>query len=128
MANLAKTLVSRAQGLLKWLKAPWQITGPLSTNEYKEAMWDAADFRLHAPATPTVRASVPHADPERVLDIKYHTRDRRRQVFERKREELDPNGVPEGLQADGPPARMVEYFVMGKDAHVNDVPGDGYQK
>lgn len=129
MANLAKTVASKAQGLFRWLKAPWQITGPLSTQEYKDAIWDASDYRHHAPATAPVRVFVPHAKPERVLDIKYHTRDRRRQVVEHRREELSPNSLPEELQGGkAPSAGLAEYFVMGKEYALNDAPGDGYQK
>ncbi|KAF5174881.1 furry [Thalictrum thalictroides] len=71
----AKTIV---QSFRRFLKKPWEITGPCSDPEYKEAIPAATEYRIYCPATPKLRAIVPDSDPEKVFDIKYYSRDKRR--------------------------------------------------
>ncbi|XP_066309707.1 uncharacterized protein [Miscanthus floridulus] len=69
------------QGLRRFLKKPWEITGPCASPEYRSALPDALEYRVKCPATvrdDRDKAIVPTSDPETVYDIKYFTRDRRR--------------------------------------------------
>ncbi|KAK1383528.1 Furry [Heracleum sosnowskyi] len=75
MASAAKSLV---QTLRKYIKKPWEITGPCSSPEYKLAVPLATDYRLHCPASFPKTAIIPTSDPETVFDIKYFSRDQRR--------------------------------------------------
>jgi len=61
------------------IKAPWKITGVASTAEFRDYLPLAGEFRAHAPANPPVRPVVPQAEPEHVFDIRYSTRDTRRE-------------------------------------------------
>jgi hypothetical protein len=85
MASAASSAASAGkslfQGLRRFLKKPWEITGPCASPEYRSALPDALEYRLKCPATVRDnrdRAIVPTSDPETVYDIKYYTRDRRR--------------------------------------------------
>ncbi|WOG93244.1 hypothetical protein DCAR_0312525 [Daucus carota subsp. sativus] len=75
MASAAKSLV---QTLRKYIKKPWEITGPCASPEYKLAVPLATEYRLHCPASFPQQAIVPTSDPETVYDIKYFSRDQRR--------------------------------------------------
>ncbi|KAJ8752748.1 hypothetical protein K2173_007058 [Erythroxylum novogranatense] len=66
------------QNLKRFFKKPWEITGPCADPEYRSALPMALDYRPHCPATPKLTAIVPTSDPETVYDIKYFTRDQRR--------------------------------------------------
>uniref|UniRef100_A0A0D9V605 Uncharacterized protein n=1 Tax=Leersia perrieri TaxID=77586 RepID=A0A0D9V605_9ORYZ len=63
-----------------FFKKPWEITGPCASPEYRSALPGALEYRQRCPATLTedTRAVVPTSDPETVYDIKYYTRDGRR--------------------------------------------------
>uniref|UniRef100_A0A803N147 Uncharacterized protein n=2 Tax=Chenopodium quinoa TaxID=63459 RepID=A0A803N147_CHEQI len=73
--NAAKSWLS---SLRRYIKAPWQITGPCASPEYKSAVPKASEYRLFCPATIPQQAIVPSANPETVFDIKYFPRDQRR--------------------------------------------------
>jgi len=75
MANAASTLF---QTLKRYFKKPWEITGPCAGPEYRSALPGALEYRLECPATTKVQPWIPSSDPETVFDIKYHTRDQRR--------------------------------------------------
>ncbi|KAG0484164.1 hypothetical protein HPP92_012248 [Vanilla planifolia] len=75
MANAAKSLF---QSLKRFFKKPWEITGPCADPEYRSALPAALEYRRFCPATEPTKAIVPTSDPERVFDIKYYTRDPRR--------------------------------------------------
>lgn len=75
MASAAKSLVKT---LRKYIKKPWEITGPCASPEYKLAVPAATEYRIYCPATYPVKAIVPTSNPETVYDIKYFTRDQRR--------------------------------------------------
>ncbi|KAF0910515.1 hypothetical protein E2562_002964 [Oryza meyeriana var. granulata] len=63
-----------------FFKKPWEITGPCASPEYRSALPGALEYRRRCPGTLTeeTRAVVPSSDPGTVYDIKYYTRDRRR--------------------------------------------------
>ncbi|XP_077211451.1 furry [Tasmannia lanceolata] len=66
------------QSLKKFFKKPWEITGPCADPEYRNPIPKATEYRLFCPATPHANACIPTSEPETVFDIKYYTRDRRR--------------------------------------------------
>ncbi|RHN63737.1 hypothetical protein MtrunA17_Chr4g0061551 [Medicago truncatula] len=75
---MAKSASSLLQKLKSFIKAPWEITGPVSHPEFKSALPGALDYRPYCPATTKEKAIIPTSDPETVYDIKYYTRDQRR--------------------------------------------------
>ncbi|KAE9601910.1 hypothetical protein Lal_00040890 [Lupinus albus] len=73
---MAKSLL---QNLRRFIKKPWEITGPCADPEYKLSAPGATEYRVFCPATPpNEKPVVPCSDPETVFDIKYYTRDQRR--------------------------------------------------
>ncbi|XP_078437230.1 furry [Wolffia australiana] len=66
------------QVLRSFIKKPWEITGPCAHPEYRNAVPGALEYRRFCPATVPGKAIVPTSDPETVFDIKYFTRDQRR--------------------------------------------------
>ena len=75
---MAKPASSIFQNLKRYFKKPWEITGPCADPEYKSALPGALDYRVFCPATAKEKACVPTSDPETVFDIKYFSRDQRR--------------------------------------------------
>ncbi|GLT25188.1 hypothetical protein SLA2020_003330 [Shorea laevis] len=75
---MAKPTASLFQTLKRYIKKPWEITGPCADPEYRSALPKATEYRLACPATSPLKAIVPTSDPETVFDIKYYTRDQRR--------------------------------------------------
>ncbi|KAJ1421810.1 hypothetical protein SESBI_13448 [Sesbania bispinosa] len=69
---------SLLQSLKRFIKKPWEITGPCADPEYKLAVPGALEYRVVCPATVKEKACVPTSLPETVYDIKYYTRDQRR--------------------------------------------------
>uniref|UniRef100_A0A2P2NHH7 Uncharacterized protein MANES_06G083500 n=1 Tax=Rhizophora mucronata TaxID=61149 RepID=A0A2P2NHH7_RHIMU len=66
------------QTLKRFIKLPWEITGPCADPEYRSSLPSALEYRVHSPATPKFKPIVPTSNPETVYDIKYYTRDQRR--------------------------------------------------
>ncbi|KAF6169166.1 hypothetical protein GIB67_038663 [Kingdonia uniflora] len=62
----------------RFFKKPWEITGPCSDPEYKLAVPRADEYRVFCPATFPAKAIIPTSEPEHVFDIKYYSRDQRR--------------------------------------------------
>ncbi|GFR52300.1 hypothetical protein Agub_g14837 [Astrephomene gubernaculifera] len=60
------------------IKEPWKMTGIRSIPEYEDYMPMGLEFRKFAPGTQPVKAVIPHDSPKLVYDIKYFTRDYRR--------------------------------------------------
>ncbi|KAK8511360.1 hypothetical protein V6N12_033636 [Hibiscus sabdariffa] len=96
------------QTLKRYIKKPWEITGPCADPEYRSALPKATEYRVRCPATTLQKPIVPTSDPETVFDIKYYTRDQRR---------------------DRPPIRRtilkkadVEKMMKEKTFDVNDFP------
>ncbi|KAL0350785.1 UNVERIFIED_CONTAM: hypothetical protein Sradi_4227700 [Sesamum radiatum] len=75
MASAAKSLI---QTLRRYIKKPWEITGPVADPEYRSAVPKATEYRVFCPATVPAKAIVPTSLPETVYDIKYFSRDQRR--------------------------------------------------
>ncbi|XAR71299.1 hypothetical protein NMG60_11028496 [Bertholletia excelsa] len=75
MASAGKSFI---QTLRRYLKKPWEITGPCADPEYKSALPKATEYRVYCPATVPVKAIIPTSNPETVYDIKYFSRDQRR--------------------------------------------------
>ncbi|KAI3500674.1 hypothetical protein L1887_36498 [Cichorium endivia] len=75
MASAGKSFL---QSIRRYIKKPWEITGPCADPEYKSALPLATDYRPFCPATEPAKAIVPTSDPETVFDIKYFSRDQRR--------------------------------------------------
>lgn len=66
------------QTLRRYIKKPWEITGPCADPEYRLAVPKATEYRIEAPATTKLKPIVPTSNPETVFDIKYFSRDQRR--------------------------------------------------
>ncbi|WCJ35832.1 hypothetical protein M5689_017063 [Euphorbia peplus] len=119
---------SLIQTLKKYIKKPWEITGPCSHPEYRSAVPDALEYRLQCPATPTVQAIVPTSDPDTVFDIKYYSRDQRRNRPPIKRTILKKPHVVKMMKetkfdvADFPPVYLAATFEEDMNAR-----GGGYQ-
>ncbi|CAL1411918.1 unnamed protein product [Linum trigynum] len=58
------------QTLRRYVKKPWEITGPCADREYRHAIPKSTEYRLECPATTKLKAIVPTSDPEAVFDIK----------------------------------------------------------
>uniref|UniRef100_A0A061RVG9 Uncharacterized protein n=1 Tax=Tetraselmis sp. GSL018 TaxID=582737 RepID=A0A061RVG9_9CHLO len=59
------------------LKAPWQITGPASHVEYKEAyakVGAPSALRKIAPASQPVKVAIPQSETENIYNIRYYDR------------------------------------------------------
>ncbi|KAJ4971661.1 hypothetical protein NE237_004760 [Protea cynaroides] len=74
-SSAAKSLF---QSLRRFFKKPWEITGPCASPEYKSALHSPLEYRAFCPATVPQKAIIPTSDPETVYDIKYYSRDQRR--------------------------------------------------
>ncbi|KAE8124465.1 hypothetical protein FH972_019348 [Carpinus fangiana] len=75
---MAKATSSFLQTLKSYIKKPWEFTGPCAGPEYRSAVPGALEYRLECPATVKVLPWIPSSDPETVFDIKYYSRDQRR--------------------------------------------------
>eukprot|EP01018_Ginkgo_biloba_P030754 Gb_10963 [translate_table: standard] len=112
------------------IKKPWEITGPCSTPEYVDAMPSALTYRSFAPATPPVLPYIPNAEPDRIFNITYYTRDTRRNFVDRKKyvltkEQLEAEVKENMLDVTKLPGAYVLGTRLVDPAHE---PGDGYQK
>ena len=155
------SVFSRITGVVsKYIRAPWKYTGPVSGPEFLESVPEAGKYRPFAPTNPPYAASIPASELDRVFNIKYHDRERRRLNYERKeeaktvaelRDELliaaaggppptpEPTGEGEATPAPVavpspesvayiPPPMPGTWYRPGYEVHLNDAPGDGYQK
>lgn len=122
---IPKDVAGKAKSFLSKLLKPWEITGPTATPEFLESVPLAKDYRKIAPATMPVRPAIPHAEPATVFDIKYHTRDRKRHLVQTV-QEVEPSALAAELT--GLPPTPGKLWNMGKECHMDDEPGGGYQK
>ncbi|CAI7848194.1 unnamed protein product [Closterium sp. NIES-53] len=150
------SLLARArQALAKYVRPPWNYTGPTVSAEFRESVPVLGEYRPFAPTNPPAKASIPQSDLDRVFNIKYHDRERRRAVFETKKEELTVAQIMEGIRGGGASAEASgevsaeaagaggssgggsaeyapptpgKFYFYGQERHLNDCPGDGYQK
>ncbi|CAI5950384.1 unnamed protein product [Closterium sp. NIES-65] len=96
------SLLARArQALAKYVRPPWNYTGPTASAEFRESVPVLGEYRPFAPTNPPAKASIPQSDLDRVFNIKYHDRERRRAVFETKKEELTVAQIMEGIRGGG---------------------------
>ncbi|KAL5544635.1 hypothetical protein UlMin_008419 [Ulmus minor] len=117
------------QTLKRYIKKPWEITGPCADPEYRLAVPNALEYRLTCPASIKVPASIPCSDPETVYDIKYYTRDQRRNRPPIRRTILKKDDVLQMMkektfdQSDFPPVYLTAFVEENENAR-----GGGYQK
>ncbi|CAN6587505.1 unnamed protein product [Malus baccata var. baccata] len=131
MAKSVSTAVSSlAQTLKRYFKKPWEITGPCADPEYKLAVPGALEYRVECPATTKVQACVPTSNPETVYDIKYYTRDQRRNRPPIRRTVLKKADVEKMMKerstfdvSEFPPVYLAEAVEEDYNAR-----GGGYQK
>lgn len=131
MAKPVSTATSSiVQTLKRYLKKPWEITGPCADPEYKLAVPGALEYRLECPASTQVKACVPTSNPETVYDIKYYARDQRRNRPPIRRTVLKKADVEKLMKekktfdvSDFPPVYLTD--VVEEDCNAR---GGGYQK
>lgn len=75
---MAKAVSSVFQNLKRYIKKPWEITGPCASPEYLPSVPTATEYRVICPASVKIQPWIPNSDPETVFDIKYFPRDQRR--------------------------------------------------
>eukprot|EP00884_Botryococcus_braunii_P021803 jgi/Botrbrau1/8306/Bobra.0251s0032.1 len=115
-------------------KAPWKYTGVASTPEYANYLPPATEYRKHAPGSPPIRASIPQAETDRVLDIKYYVRDSRRQGqlvggTNKKHEvtyKYDATAPDPDLEGSELPPTVGKPYKWGKRVSLLDFPNNGY--
>ncbi|EPS59871.1 hypothetical protein M569_14934 [Genlisea aurea] len=126
MSSAAKSLI---QTLRRFIKKPWEITGPQSGPEYLSSLPKATEYRIFSPATPKEAAIVPTSLPETVYDIKYFSRDQRRNRPPIKRTVLKKADVEKMVKektfesGDFPNA-----YLTAKVTEDENAIGGGYQK
>ncbi|CAA7026983.1 unnamed protein product [Microthlaspi erraticum] len=76
--SVATATSSLVQNLRRYIKKPWEITGPCAHPEYLNSVPKATEYRIRCPATIDEEAIVPCSDPDTVYNIVYHGRDQRR--------------------------------------------------
>ncbi|XP_054807609.1 uncharacterized protein LOC129309883 [Prosopis cineraria] len=127
MSKSASTSVF--QNLMRFIKKPWEITGPCADMEYKSALTSALEYRVFCPATTREKAIVPTSNPETVYDIKYYTRDQRRNRPPIRRTILKKADVEKMMKentfdvSDFPPVYVTATIEEDMNAR-----GGGYQK
>lgn len=126
MAAAAKSVI---QTLRRYIKKPWEITGPCADPEYKLAVPLATEYRPFCPATEPVKAIIPTSNPETVYDIKYYSRDQRRNRPPIRRTILKKADVEKMMKqktfdvTDFPPV-----YLTAKVEEDYNACGGGYQK
>ncbi|KAJ0048432.1 hypothetical protein Pint_16269 [Pistacia integerrima] len=126
---MAKPASSLFQSLRRYLKKPWELTGPCADPEYKSAIPLATEYRVLCPATIKEKPVVPTSNPETVFDIKYYSRDQRRNRPPIRRTVLKKADVEKMMKEktftvnDFPPV----YLTAKVEEDYNAV-GGGYQK
>ena len=97
----------------------------MSSPDYASHLSRAPEFRGIAPTSFPVRASVPYAEPDRVYDIKYFTRDERRSELNTKvtRRAWTADG---GASAAKDASRTGGVYKWGEYKSILDVENDGF--
>ncbi|KAG8384608.1 hypothetical protein BUALT_Bualt04G0135600 [Buddleja alternifolia] len=125
MASAAKSLI---QTLRRYVKKPWEITGPLASPEYRAAVPKATEYRLSCPATVPAKAIVPTSLPETVYDIKYFSRDQRRNRPPIKRTVLKKADVEKMMKEKTfDPSDFPRPYLTAKVEEDENAIGGGYQ-
>ncbi|KAJ8506754.1 hypothetical protein OPV22_007640 [Ensete ventricosum] len=126
MASAVKSLV---QSLKRYMKKPWEITGPCSDPEYRSAVPMATEYRRFCPATAPAKACIPTSEPETVFDIKYYTRDRRRSRPPVRRTVIRKADVERIMAAKTfGPDDFPKVYLTERVEEDYDARGGGYQK
>ena len=103
------------------------ITGPVSSPDYLSHLARAPEFRGVAPTSFPVRASVPYAEPDRVYDTKYYTRDMRRsELNTRVARRTWTNEGAGGAVAARDASRTGGVYKWGEYKSILDVENDGF--
>ncbi|KAL1154971.1 hypothetical protein V6Z11_A09G279900 [Gossypium hirsutum] len=110
MASKASSSIS--QTLKRYIKKPWEVTGPCADPEYKNALPKATEYRIRCPATNLQKPIVPTSDPETVFDIKYYAPDVEKMMKEKT---FDVNDFP-------------KVYLTAKVEEDENAVGGGYQK
>lgn len=117
------------QSLRRYIKKPWEYTGPCTSPEYKGAVPKADQYRVHCPATVPVKAIVPTSDPETVYDIKYFPRDQRRNRPPIKRTILKKADVEKMMkETTFDVSSFPRPYLAGTIVEDDNAMGGGYQK
>ncbi|MFX9844331.1 hypothetical protein ABTP16_00300, partial [Acinetobacter baumannii] len=113
----------------RYIKKPWEITGPAAHPEYMNAVPKATEYRLNCPATVPGKAIVPTSLPETVFDIKYFARDQRRNRPPIKRTVLKKADVEKMMREKGfGPSDFPIPYLTAKVVEDENAIGGGYQK
>ncbi|GMH20354.1 hypothetical protein Nepgr_022195 [Nepenthes gracilis] len=121
---------SWVEALKRYFKAPWKITGPVASPEYKSALPKATEYRLFCPATVPEKAIIPTSDPETVYDIKYFSRDQRRNRPPKRRTILRKADV-EKMMAEKKTFELSDFptpYLTAIVVEDENAIGGGYQK
>ncbi|XP_073309537.1 uncharacterized protein [Primulina huaijiensis] len=127
---MASTVKSLLQTLRRYVKKPWEITGPASHPEYLSAVPKATEYRVYCPATVPSQAIVPSSLPETVYDIKYFSRDQRRNRPQIKRTVLKKADVETMMKEKvfDPASDFPRPYLTAKVVEDDNAIGGGYQK
>ncbi|XP_051115556.1 uncharacterized protein LOC127240755 [Andrographis paniculata] len=126
MASFAKSLI---QNLRRYVKKPWDITGPQSHPEYKSAVPKATEYRVFCPATAPEKVVIPSSLPETVFDIKYFPRDQRRNRPPIKRTILKKADVEKMMKEKTfDPSELPRPYLTTTVIEDDNAIGGGYQK
>ncbi|KAF7128981.1 hypothetical protein RHSIM_Rhsim10G0047800 [Rhododendron simsii] len=126
MASAAKSII---QTLRRYIKKPWEITGPCVDLENKPALPKAIEYRVFCPATAPAKALIPNSDPDTVYHIEYYSCDRRRSrppVRCTMLRKADVEGMMRGKSFDADD--FPRPYLPAKVEEDDDVVGGGYQK
>ncbi|KAK3225992.1 hypothetical protein Dsin_005854 [Dipteronia sinensis] len=118
---------SVVQTLRRYLKKPWEITGPCADPEYRLAVPLATEYRLECPATTKQKAIIPTSNPETVYDIKYYTRDQRRNRPPIRRSVLKKADVVQMMEQTFDVNDFPRVYLTAKVEEDENTIGGGYQ-
>ncbi|KAL6498592.1 hypothetical protein OROHE_026533 [Orobanche hederae] len=125
MESAAKSLI---QTLRRYIKKPWEITGPVAGPEYLPSVPKATEYRIFCPATASAKAIVPTSLPETVYDIKYFARDQRRNRPPIKRTVLKKADVEKMKEKTFDLNDFPRPYLTAKVVEDENAIGGGYQK
>lgn len=126
---MASTAKSFLQSIRRYIKKPWEITGPCASPEYRLAVPKATEYRVFCPATVPAKAIVPTSDPETVYDIKYFSRDQRRNRPPIKRTILKKADVEKMMKEQTFDVNdFPRPYLTAKVVEDDNTIGGGYQK
>lgn len=102
---------------------------PCASPEYASALPKATEYRVFCPATIPQKAIVPTANPDTVFDIKYFTRDQRRNRPPIRKKELKKADVEAMMkQKKFEPSDFPRPYLTATIVEDENARGGGYQK